>query len=600
MSALAAPTGNPAALDASVDQYAATERALADAAARIETALAEGEGQAIEELRARSGRATSGMRAAHERYQAAAGALRDYAVELRQFHHDAHAAIADHDAAAARLSHAQWQLEEASRQVREAASQPDVPYLMDEAQHALRTARAAVDAAQDVMHAAERAYQAAAARVEEAAREAAARIVAGFEATRDSLLDHLSHAFEALGNLLEALVEWATAFFREVLQLIADAVLLFLTAVLVVLVVVALIALVVIALALALVVIALAIQAIIVIAAAVVLLIVELAVAGFAAYQIADALGIEGAERLRLIVGALSVVCPALGVYIVSRLVDEARKPAPDVNELSESGLTADQQDVLDRLDATLPTSTAELLSMAGMVDEVGGNTQAVVNIARVVDENGNVSWIVTLPSTMDWVGLSDQGAPNDLDADLMLMLFPELRTQYEKAVLDAMAQAGIGPNEPVVLTGWSLGGIMGGSLIEADAGGYNYAGLVCAGSPVDGMAIPADIPVLQVKHTLDPVHRTDLIDQGPDSTTHVEVWDGPGSQGVSPGIKTGNGVGHSNPDYVSTLQDHLTYNAEHGLPDLDNPFESSVLPFDDPHTPQRVTVTHEQYAFHE
>jgi len=313
----------------------------------------------------------------------------------------------------------------------------------------------------------------------------------------------------------------------------------------------------------------------------------------------ANALGLEGVDRIRFVIGALNMACPPLGLFIQSRIQNELSKPVPDVDEIDASTLTPQQAKRLQGLDGEVPDTVSDLLGWAGQVDLIGGDTQAVVDVARIVDENGNVSWIVTLPSTEDWVIGGDKGAPNDLDADLMLILYPELRSQYEAAVLKAMDQAGIPQGDPVVLTGWSLGGILGGSLIESHAGGYNYAGLVCGGSPIDHMAIPPDIPVLQVKHTLDPVHRLDMIDDVPDTAHHVSVWDGPRSDGASTDIKTGNVVGHANADYVDTLQDHLTYNAEHGGPDLNSDF-ASVLPWDDPNTPEHVVVEHTQYAFSE
>ncbi len=595
MSTLAAPSGNPAALQTSIDDLAATEAALADAAARIESTLAEGEGQSIEELRSRSGRATAGMRAAHERYSAATGALREYAVELNRFHNEAYAAINAYDEAASRLATAEWSLAEAERQVVEAALQPDLPQLLEEARQLRRNARRAVEAANEAMAIAHQTYLTACEAIAEAARIAAERIKAGFDATVDSLLDRLQDLWDGFTNLLASIAEWALNFFQQVLEVIAAAVELFLTALLVVLLVIALIVALVVALVLIVVVLAVVVALITMIVA----YLVELFLAGYLGYRLADILGLEGADRLRLIVGMVSVVCPALGIFIASRLLDEAMKPAPEVKELDESGLALDQADALSELDSTVPQDVADLLEMAGLVDTIGGADQAVVNVTRIVDEQGNVSWIVTLPSTMDWVVGGDKGAPNDLDADLMLMLFPELRTQYEKAVLDAMAQAGIGQNEPVVLAGWSLGGIMAGSLIEDGAGGYDYAGLVCAGSPIDEMAIPRDVPVIQVKHTLDPVHRTDMVDSVPPRDGMVELWDGARSGGASDTIRTGNTVGHHNGDYVATLEDHLAYNSSRGV-DLNEPFTSNAFPYDDPSTPERVTVSHQQYAFHE
>jgi hypothetical protein len=76
-------------------------------------------------------------------------------------------------------------------------------------------------------------------------------------------------------------------------------------------------------------------------------------------------------------------------------------------------------------------------------------------------------------------------------------------------------------------------------------------------------------------------------------------VWDGPRSDGASPGIKTGNVVGHANGDYVDTLRDHLAHNALNGGPDLNDGF-ANVMPWDDPNTPQHVVVEHRQFAFNE
>jgi len=595
VSTLAPPPGSPAALQTSIDQLAATEAALADAAARIEATLAEGEGQSIEELRSRSERATAGMRAAHERYAAATSALRDYAVELNRFHSEAYAAIASYDDAAARLATAQWSYAEAQREVLTAALQPDLPHLLEEARQARRNAQLAVEVATEAMEAARQAYLHACEVIAEAAKVAAQRIKAGFDATVDSLLDRLHDLWENFTNLLESIVEWALNFFQQVLELIAAAVEMFLTALLVVLLVIVLI----VALVIALVLIAALLTVVVTLVTLIVAELLKMFMAGFIGNRIADVLGLEGADKLRFIVAMVSAVSPAFGIFVVSRLIDEALKPAPEVTQLDEFSLSADQSEALSQLDTMRPRDVADLLEMAGLVDTVGGADQAVVNVTRIVDEQGNVSWIVTLPSTMDWVVDGDKGAPNDLDADLMLMLYPELRTQYEKAVLDAMSQAGIGANEPVVLTGWSLGGIMAGSLIEDGAGDYSYAGLVCAGSPIDAMAIAPDVPVIQVKHTLDPVHRLDIIDSVPPRDGMIELWDGQRSGGASDTIRTGNGVGHHNGDYVATLEDHLAYNSARGI-DLNKDFASTAFPVDDPRTPERVTVSHQQYAFHE
>lgn len=606
MTTLSSPAGNPAALDEAIQTYLTTEQALDRAATDIATSLAEGSGRAIEAARDRSGKSVSALQAAHARYQGARSALQDYSVQLHQFHHDANSAIRDETTAQSQLQQAQAQMTHAQQEMRTASLNPDDPYTLEQWQRELAIARSAVEQAQEAVAAAQAVYAAAASQLDEAARAAIARIVAAFEATNDTWRDFVGEALNFISNALETLAEWAISFFKEVLELVVEAVALFLAAVLFAIVVIAIaIVLVQLLVVLTAVIAAVIVVAIVVIVAVLAELLFLLSV-GVTAFLAAEALGLEGLDRIRFVVGALGAACPPLALFIQARLIDEMAKAAtdPNVHKLDPDSadpapLTPEQLRELQKLDQGMPETVDDLLTWAGRVDAVGGSTQAVVDIARVVDEQGNVSWIVTLPSTLDWVVGGDKGAPNDLDADLLLILYPELRTQYEHAVLMAMEQAGIPQGDPVVLTGWSLGGIMGGSLIEANAGGYNYTGIVCGGSPIDHMAIPADVAVIQVKHTLDPVHRTDMMDDVPDTANHVSVWDGPRSGGASPDIKNGNVVGHANGDYVDTLRDHLAHNALNGGPDLNDGF-ANVMPWDDPNTPQHVVVEHTQYAFNE
>lgn len=607
MSVIPPPVGNPTALDHSVDQYAATAQALEAAADEMERALREGEGAAMAELRSRSARASHGLRGAESRYDAATSALRDYAVELHAFHHATGRAQADYSAAQSHQSHAHWRVQEAHARVREASMSPDQPHLLEEAQAELYMANAAVDAAADAMYAAQRAYAHAEEALNEAAEIARARIEGGFDATKDGLLDYAREVWDAAVGVLEAVAQWAKEFFAQVVDAIVEAVELFLLGVAFVLLAVALVALLIVALQVLTVVVAV-IAAVLVVALAVVLQVLQYVVflvrTGKFAYDIATLLGLDGTERLRMVVAAVGVACPPLGLFILTRLRSEMGKPTPEVDLLDTSTIHGDDAKTAYKQINTEPiTDVADVLQLGGRVDAIGGSEQGVVDITEVKDAQGNVvSYIIALPSTMDWDVPFDQGAPNDLDADLMLMLYPELRTQYENAVLAAMAEAGVSTELPILLTGWSLGGIMGGSLIESGAGGYNYGGLICAGSPIDGIAIPPEIPVLQVKHTLDPVHRADLMEHYEVTATHLEVWDGPNSGEANIPIKTGNLVGHANGDYVSTLEAQLAYD-----PSINDLFSDFLVPQPGsssdpvPHLGDSpASAEHSQYAFSE
>ncbi|WP_454115311.1 hypothetical protein [Microbacterium lacticum] len=162
------------------------------------------------------------------------------------------------------------------------------------------------------------------------------------------------------------------------------------------------------------------------------------------------------------------------------------------------------------------PSDLAHVLKDAGYVDSLGHHTadsadETVIKVTKVVDADGVARWRVALPSTQEWLSRlnGDQGAVNDLDSNLALMLTPSLRSQYEGAVLAAMQQAGVGPNDPVMLVGFSQGGIMAGHLAVYNSDD-NWDAVVVAGAPIDSMPIPSTTTVVSVQHRGDPVPRLD------------------------------------------------------------------------------------------
>jgi hypothetical protein len=70
------------------------------------------------------------------------------------------------------------------------------------------------------------------------------------------------------------------------------------------------------------------------------------------------------------------------------------------------------------------------------------------------------------------------------------------------RAVVDAMRASGVTSDSPVVLSGYSQGGLVG-SLIAA-SGSFNVQGLVTFGAPAGQIEVPASIPVLSIRHTDD------------------------------------------------------------------------------------------------
>ena len=154
----------------------------------------------------------------------------------------------------------------------------------------------------------------------------------------------------------------------------------------------------------------------------------------------------------------------------------------------------------------------------------MGKQDETVVEVVQVMnpdgtpalDENGNPIWRVTLPSTQDWQippltpGLGDHGGVNDLGSNLALILTPDQQAAYERAVLVAMREAGIGPSDSVMLVGWSQGGILAGAIASDPNSGFNVRAIAVAGAPIDHMQIPDSVAVLAFQHDGDHVPRLD------------------------------------------------------------------------------------------
>ena len=95
-----------------------------------------------------------------------------------------------------------------------------------------------------------------------------------------------------------------------------------------------------------------------------------------------------------------------------------------------------------------------------------------------------------------------------DLETDLDLM--GGQPDAYHEGVLEALHEAGVRPDEPVLLVGHSLGG-MAAAAILAGHGGYHVTDVVTAGSPtaqVDGF--PPGTHVLSLEQQGDVVPELD------------------------------------------------------------------------------------------
>ncbi|WP_025156032.1 hypothetical protein [Leifsonia aquatica] len=150
----------------------------------------------------------------------------------------------------------------------------------------------------------------------------------------------------------------------------------------------------------------------------------------------------------------------------------------------------------------------------------------AVIRLVHRRDEAGVRRWIVQLPSTKSWHPRAG-AAPNDLTADLVIGT--ERQATITRAAIATMRAAGIGPDEPVLLTGFSLGGMVAAQIaLAAAADGFTVTHLVVAGSPLGRFPHPPGVRTLSLEHVLDIVPRIDgrenPVDAGPDGLLTVKA----------------------------------------------------------------------------
>ncbi|MCU1514744.1 MAG: hypothetical protein JWO10_1834 [Microbacteriaceae bacterium] len=124
---------------------------------------------------------------------------------------------------------------------------------------------------------------------------------------------------------------------------------------------------------------------------------------------------------------------------------------------------------------------------------------QAQVRIDRYEVEGQQDRFEVYISGTRDF-GLDADAQPFDMTSNLNGI--GELSSGSERAVRQAMEQAGIQPDSPVLLTGHSQGGLVAARI--AESGDYNVSGVYTLGAPASGVVVPASIPWIAVEHTDD------------------------------------------------------------------------------------------------
>lgn len=136
-----------------------------------------------------------------------------------------------------------------------------------------------------------------------------------------------------------------------------------------------------------------------------------------------------------------------------------------------------------------------------------GGAPPGTVAVQKVTGPDGAVSWTVLIPGTQ-----SALPAEHPWDGRTDVELVADQADGATAAVERALADSGVGPDEPVTLVGHSLGGIAAAALVSRAgfAERYRIGGLVTAGSPTGLLSTPPGIPVLHLETPEEIVSHTD------------------------------------------------------------------------------------------
>jgi hypothetical protein len=147
-----------------------------------------------------------------------------------------------------------------------------------------------------------------------------------------------------------------------------------------------------------------------------------------------------------------------------------------------------------------------------------GDVPDGVISIQQLTDSQGGVSYVVQLPGTDEFLA---EGAIRNLGSNLNLVAGDS--TAYADAIAQAMADAHVPADAPVMLVGHSQGGMQAAALAGDPDFDYHVTHVVTAGAPVATSGIPDDVSVVSLENTGDVVPLLDGEDN-PDGAHHTTV----------------------------------------------------------------------------
>lgn len=179
-------------------------------------------------------------------------------------------------------------------------------------------------------------------------------------------------------------------------------------------------------------------------------------------------------------------------------------KPFDGINSIIDP-----MMDVYNTQDPTDHTDRPRV-QVTAVEDPATGEVRYVVSIPGTTEAMDNLNGWAGNPAGTDWAANLRGVGYGDTAATQSIMHSVELAIQEDLAARGASLD---GRRPEVLLTGHSQGGIIAGN-IAGDPGfaeRFRVGGVVSAGSPVDTLGVPADVPVYNYQNQFDPVPRVDF-----------------------------------------------------------------------------------------
>jgi hypothetical protein len=154
------------------------------------------------------------------------------------------------------------------------------------------------------------------------------------------------------------------------------------------------------------------------------------------------------------------------------------------VTKTGESSVTAPPSGLSDRITR---------------IPKTGENGGSQITIEKYVHADGSISWEAYFSGTQDF-SPSNTTTPFDMSSNLRMM--GRLPAGSFEAAEEALRQAGVKMNEPIVFTGHSQGALLAHEL--ASSGKYRVTGVVEIGGPVSGSSLPTGANGVAIVHTDD------------------------------------------------------------------------------------------------